>query len=352
MIMQNFWQAIGLLPNAVWLGNPLSDWLTALTFGLSTFVLLLLVRRQIGRRTRRFAGQQLPPGIRFALALAQRTRLPPLLAASLAVGSKYLDLPTRAEHLTSAVIIILVSIQVGLWASVAVRLYLEESASHPGSRSTQTLITLLRFVANLLIWSIVLLLALDNLGVQVKALLTGLGISGIAVALAVQNVLGDLLASVSIALDKPFEVGDALTLDNGYTGTVEAIGVKSTRLRSVSGEQIVVANAELVKIRIRNYGRIDQRRSVHRFSVQYDSDPGQLAQVAGMLQAAVDACQQAGFERAHLVANGPAGFEYELVFVVAGSDYALYLQAQQQILLSIADAFAKSGIRYAPLPPR
>ena len=352
MITQDFWQSIGLPPTAVWLGNPISEWATALTFGLATFVLLLLVRQQIKRRTRHFAGQQSPPGIRFALALARRTRLPPLLAASLAVGSKYLDLPSRAEHLTSAVIIILVSIQIGIWASVAVRLYLEESASHPGSRSTHTLLTILRFVANLLIWSIVLLLALDNLGVQVKALLAGLGISGIAVALAVQNVLGDLLASVSIALDKPFEVGDALVLDNGYAGTVEAIGIKSTRMRSVSGEQIVVANAELVKIRIRNHGRIEQRRSVHRFSVQYDSDPVRLAQVAGMLQAAVEACEEAAFERAHLVANGAAGFEYELVFVVAGSDYTLYLQAQQQILLSIAKAFDESGIRYAPVPPR
>jgi small-conductance mechanosensitive channel len=350
--MQYFLRSLGWVPDMTWLGNSLADWLTALAFGLGTFITLMLVRQQIKRRTRQFAGSQLPPGVQFALALAKRTRMAPLFAASLAVGSKYLDLPARAEHLASAIIIILIAFQIAVWASVSVRLYLEETAVHRGGRNAQTLVTILRFVANILIWSIVLLLALDNLGIQVKALLTGLGIGGIAVALAVQNVLGDLLASVSIALDKPFEVGDALTLDNGYTGTVEAIGIKSTRLRSVSGEQIVISNSELVKARIRNYGRIDQRRSVHRFSLSYATAPDALAQVPDMLRRAVDACADAGFERAHIVANGALGFEFELAFVVVGADYATYLNAQQQVLLAVAASLAEAGISLASTAPR
>ncbi len=350
--MQNYVRSITGLSDMTWLGNSLADWITALFFGLATFVALLLVRRQIQRRTRKFVGTQLPQGVHFALTLAKRTRMAPLFAASLAVGSKYLELPARAEHLASATIIILVAFQVAIWASVAVRLYLEETAVQRGGRNAQTLVTILRFVANILIWSIVLLLALDNLGIQVKALLTGLGIGGIAVALAVQNVLGDLLASVSIALDRPFEVGDALTLDNGYTGTVEAIGIKSTRLRSVSGEQIVISNSELVKARIRNYGRIDQRRSVHRFSLSYTTPPTALAQVPDMLRRAVDACEDAGFERAHVVANGAVGFELELAFVVVGSDYATYLNAQQEVLLAVAAALAEAGIALASTAPR
>jgi len=345
--MQHLLRLLGLVPELTWLGNPLADWVMALAFGLATFGVLLLIRQQIHRRTRGIAGAQLPSGVRFALTLAKRTRLAPLFAASLAVGSKYLELSPRADHLTSAVIVILITIQIGIWSSVAVRFYLEETAAQPGSRTTQTLISLLRFVANVLIWSLVALLALDNLGVQVKALLAGLGIGGIAVALAVQNILGDLLASVSIALDKPFEAGDALTLDNGYTGTVEAIGIKSTRLRSVSGEQIIVANAELVKARIRNYGRIDQRRSVHRFSLNYDTSPAMLAQAPDLIRAAVGGCDVAAFERAHLVANGALGFELELAFVVVGSDYPNYLNAQQEILLAIAKAFSEAGIVYA-----
>jgi small-conductance mechanosensitive channel len=252
----------------------------------------------------------------------------------------------------SAVIVILVSIQMGIWLSVAVRLALEDSAVRHAGRSTQTLVTLIRFVANLIIWSVVLLLALDNLGIQVKALLTGLGIGGIAVALAVQSILGDLLASISIALDKPFEVGDSLTLDSGYTGTVEAIGVKSTRLRSVSGEQIVIANSELVKIRIRNYGRIEQRRAVHRFSVHYSTPPEQLAAAAGLVRSAIEHGGEAVFERAHIVAAGLNGFELECAFVVPGSDYSQYLAIQQQVLLAIASSFAAANIIFASVVAR
>jgi len=350
--MQNLMRILGLGPAGTFLGNSLIDWISALLFGLATFTILLLIRRQIERRTRRFTGSELPAGVRFALRLARSTRLTPLFAASLAVGSKYLDLPARAEHGISASIVILVAIQIGIWASVAVRLYLEESASRYADRSTQTLVTIFRFVANLLIWAIVLLLVLDNLGVQVKALLTGLGIGGIAVALAVQNVLGDLLASVSIALDKPFEVGDSLTLDNGYTGTVEAIGVKSTRLRSVSGEQIVVSNAEMGKIRIRNYGRIDQRRAVIRFSLNYSTSPERLSRAPALVREAVAACADATFERANVVAAGVNGFELEFAFVVPGSDYGTFLGAQEQVLLAIASAFAQDGIHFASVVPR
>jgi len=239
------------------LGN-LSE--TALFGILITFLTLLFLNRQLAARTRRFAGHDLPGGLRLLLQLQRRTKVFPLLAVSLLVGSKYLDLPTRAERLATGVMVVLVAVQLGLWASAAVRFYLEDPAAGARNQKSKAMVTIAQFVANLAIWSLVALLALDNLGFEVKTLLAGLGIGGIAVALAVQNVLGDLFASVSIALDKPFEIGDALTLDSGYTGTVEAVGIKSTRLRSTSGEQIVVANAELVKARIRNYGRIAERR--------------------------------------------------------------------------------------------
>src|SRR5262249_47160768 len=136
-------------------------------------------------------------------------------------------------------------------------------------------IDVILFVVGLVIWSMMLLLALDNLGVQIKPLLAGLGIGGIAVALAVQTVLSDLLASMSITLDKPFVIGDFLTVDD-MQGTVEHIGVKSTKLRSVSGEQIIMSNADIVKARVRNFGRMRERRAVFRFVVDYDTPASAL----------------------------------------------------------------------------
>ena len=130
----------------------------------------------------------------------------------------------------------------------------------------------LRFVAKLILWALLLLMALDNLGVNVTALITGLGIGGVAVALALQNVLGDLLASLSIVLDKPFVIGDAITVDT-LTGTVESIGLKTTRLRAVSGEQLVFANSDLLKSRIHNWKRMAERRVVARLRRRRTSTP-------------------------------------------------------------------------------
>ena len=119
---------------------------------------------------------------------------------------------------------------------------------------------IINFIARLVVWSILILVALSNLGVNITALLAGLGVGGVAVALALQNVLGDLFASLSIALDKPFVVGDSLGVDT-FAGTVEHIGIKSTRLRSESGEQIILSNADILKSRVRNFGRAQETRA-------------------------------------------------------------------------------------------
>lgn len=346
--MYDLLHRVGLDADRLLFGNPLSDWIYALGLGVVTFLTLLFVHRQITARTRRFGGRELPPGFRLLLRLQRSTKVSPLLAVSLLVGSKYLDLGPRAERLTTGVIVVLVALQLGLWASAAVRFYLEEQAETVGRQKSQTMVTIAQFVANLAIWSLVVLLALDNLGFQVKTLIAGLGIGGIAVALAVQNVLGDLFASVSIALDKPFEVGDSLTLDSGYTGTVEAVGIKSTRLRSTTGEQIIVANAELVKARIRNYGRLAERRSVFRFVIALGTTAAALAMVPEIVRAAVEAQSRGRFERAHLVGFVPRGAEFEASFVVGSDDYTLFLDVQQAIHLAIAAELERRGIRLAP----
>jgi small-conductance mechanosensitive channel len=349
--MMELLQRIGLDPDRLLFGNPLADWVYALALGVATFLGLLFVHRQLSARTRRFAGHELPRGLRLLLQLQRRTKVSALVAVSLLAGSKYLDLGPRPERLTTGVIVVLVALQLGLWASASVRFYLEEHAAATGNGKSQAMVTIAQFLANTAIWATVALLVLDNLGFQVTTLLTGLGIGGIAVALAVQNVLGDLFASVSIALDKPFEVGDSLTLDGAYVGVVEAVGIKSTRLRSVGGEQIVIANAELVKARIRNFGRLAERRSVFRIVVAPGTAAADLAAIPEIVRAAVAAQPHAKFERAHLVGFVARGPEYEAAFVVVGSDYGPFLDVQQAIHLAIAAEFERRGIRLAPPAP-
>ncbi len=341
---------VGLDSNRLILGNPLADWLFAMGLGLLSFATLVIVRYQLASRTRRFAGRDLPRGLALLLTLLRRTHVLPLLALSLAAGAKYLDLSTRAEKLTTGFITVVVALQAGIWASAALRFALEEHSAHSPDRGSQTTVTIAQFVANIVIWSLVLLLALDNLGFQVKTLLAGLGIGGIAVALALQSVLGDVFASVSIALDKPFLVGDPLMLESGYVGTVEAIGIKSTRLRSIGGEQIVVPNAEFVKARIRNFGRIAERRSVFRFGLAQKTRAGDLAAVPELVRAAVGAQTNTRFERAHFVAIGSHALEFEVAFVVASADHVRFLDVQQAVNLAITAELERRGIELAPPP--
>ena len=339
----------GLALDDTLFANTLGDWLAAFGLGLATFLGLLVARRVVARRATSVAARELPQGVRLLLRLLAATKLLPLFAVSLLVGSKYLEFGVHAEHLTTAVIIVAIAFQFGIWLSVAVGFSLDEHYARSEDKNAQTMITIVRFVANVAIWSLVVLLALDNLGFQVKALLTGLGIGGIAVALAVQNVLGDLLASLSIALDRPFGVGDALTLDTGYAGTVEAIGIRSTRLRSVTGEQIVLANSELVKARIRNYGRLELRRSVFRLGIAHGTPAANLEAIPALIRAAVNAQSSARFERAHLVGFSNTSVDFEAAYVVTSADYPTFLDAQQAVSLELAREFEERGIEFASL---
>jgi len=167
-----------------------------------------------------------------------------------------------------------------------------------------------------------------------------------AVALAVQSVLGDVLASMSIALDKPFGIGDSLAVDD-IQGTVEHIGVKSTRLRSISGEQIILANADVLKSRVRNYGRMRERRSAFRLNVTYDTPPEKLRAIPPAVRAVIEAQPNTRFDRCHFLAFGEWALQFEVVYYVTVSDYKTYADVQQTINLAILERFAALGVDIA-----
>jgi small-conductance mechanosensitive channel len=192
----------------------------------------------------------------------------------------------------------------------------------------------------------VLLLTLDNLGVDITALVAGLGIGGIAVALALQNVLGDLLASLSIALDQPFVIGDFLIVGE-HLGTVEYIGIKSTRLRSLTGEQIVMSNADLLSSRLRNYGRMYERRVVFTLGVTYETPRDKLREIAPLLRGIVEAQEGVRFDRAHFAKYGPYSLDFEVVYHVLSADFGRYMDAQQAINFRIHEAFEALGVQFA-----
>jgi len=205
---------------------------------------------------------------------------------------------------------------------------------------------LLNFAVRAVLWTGVLLLALDNLGVHVTTLITGIGIGGVAIALAIQNILGDLFASLSIILDKPFMIGDFIIVDD-FLGTVEHIGLKTTRLRSLSGEQLVFANSDLLKSRIRNYKRMAERRIVFSIGVVYQTAPEKLAGITGFIRDIIEGQPQARFDRAHFKGFGSSSLDFEIVYWVTSPDYNLYMDIQQAINLALFRRLQSEGIEFA-----
>ena len=334
------------LQNTQLLHNSLADWLLAGLAFLLTFTVLPLARRYLESRRRRHAGRELPAAVGLLAHLAAHTSRIVLWTTALYAAERILTWPARIDRLFDIAIVVGFWLQVGLWAMAAVQYGLQRRRLHDEDARLAGSINILLFVARLLVWGIVVLLALSNLGINITALVAGLGVGGIAIALAVQTVLGDLFASLSIALDKPFVIGDALKVDD-VEGTVEQIGIKSTRLRSVSGEQIILSNNDLLKSRVRNLGRMPERRGQFRFALAYDTPRERIDGVAGLVRAVVEAQPGARFGTCQLKELGESGIVFEGSYFVDHARVPDIGVALDGINRGILAACADSGIAFA-----
>ncbi|MDR7555848.1 MAG: mechanosensitive ion channel family protein [Armatimonadota bacterium] len=336
-----------LLERSVY-GNPVGTWLLAVAVGAGLLAVLWALRRYglaaLGRRA-----AATPSDLDDLLvALLARTRGFFLLALGVHAAATVLTLPPRVGRALGVAVGLLVLLQIGLWGSAVIGFYIGRAVRRTVEQDAAVATTLsaFGFLARLVLWTLVAFVALDNLGVNITALVAGLGVGGIAVALALQNVLGDLFASFSIVLDKPFVIGDFIVID-GFAGTVERIGLKTTRVRSLSGEEIVFSNADLLKSRVRNYKRMQERRVVFSFGVVYETPPETLARIPAMVRAIVEAQPLARFDRAHFAAYGEFALTFEVAYYVRTPDYAAYMDTQQAINLELYRRFQAEGIEFA-----
>lgn len=320
----------------------------SLLVSAAVLLALWLLRHAARRQYRRYAATPGQEVLEIPLQAASRTSWLFMLAIAAWCGAAALSLDARSDARVERVATIAFFWQCGLWASTAAAAWLDRrrQLALEVDRAAAGSIGILRFLARVAVWVMVVLLTLDNLGIDITALVAGLGIGGIAVALAVQNVLGDLLASLSIALDQPFVIGDFLVVGE-HMGTVEYIGIKSTRLRSLSGEQIVMSNADLLAGRLRNYGRMQERRVAFTVGVTYESDRAVLAGLPALLREIIDAETGVRFDRAHFARLGAYSLDFECVYYVLSADYNRYMDAQQSINLRIMERFAALGVEFA-----
>jgi small-conductance mechanosensitive channel len=330
--------------------NTLTAWITALVIFAAVSSLFFLLKSFVRRRAQRRA---VPPSHLQELLtdLVRRTRPYFILFVALWAGSLSLTLNAHHERIWRLVVITAALLQAGVWAGGLVLFWSERIAERRAAdASTRMTINVIAIAVRVVLWTIVLLLILDNLGINVTALVTGLGIGGIAIALAVQNILGDLFAALSIVLDKPFVVGDAINVGDA-SGTVEHIGLKSTRLRSDSGEMIIISNGDLLKSRIRNYRGQEKRLVILRLGIAYGTPADKLARVPEIIRGAAEREKAVKFDRSNFTSFGMFALVTESVYSVYKLSYAEYMNAQQRINLDIYSKLSDEGIEIAHQPP-
>lgn len=339
---------LGIDLNRLYFGNTPHNWIFALGLLAVVFIGAMLTRHLAYKYYQRLATTTKVELAELPMKVISRTTVTFIFIISIGIGLSVLDTSDKVERLTHRVLTVIIFWQIGVWISTAALewLILKRKRSIETDKAAIGTLTILGVVIPAIIWIIIVLLALDNLGVNITTLVAGLGIGGVAIALAIQNVLGDLLASLSIAFDKPFVIGDFVIVD-AFMGSVEYIGMKSTRLRSLSGEQIVMSNADLLSSRLRNYGRMQERRVQFTISVRYETPRDKLKVIPETISNIVKTQENIKFDRCHLATLGSTSIDFECVYIVLSADYNTYMDIQQRIIFSIHEAFENAEVKFA-----
>ncbi len=327
-------------------GNPLLNWLVALLTFFVVFVGFAFLRSALLRRIQARA-QSTRSGMDDVVAhVLSTTRVFGMFALAVYLASLALVLPPNGALYLRTAMVILLLLQMALWGNsfVSEMVAREVRRRVRNDDQSSTTVNLLGFFARVALWAVVVLLVLDNLpNVRVDTLVASLGVTGVAVAISLQRILGDVFSSISIALDKPFVIGDYIIVDE-LQGTVEAIGLKSTRVRSLYGEQIIVSNSDLLNSRIKNYKRMVDRRVEFHLKVAGNMSVEALMRIPRLVQELILAQEQVRFDRAHFDAIGDGFYDFEVVYWVLSPDYTLYKDIQQNINLAILNRFQQEGI--------
>ncbi len=336
--------------DAPFFGNTLLSWLLAAGTLVVVFVLLRVVISTVGSQLAQLSGHTRNGWDDVVAAALTKTKHILLLIVAIYASATTLELPAEAHRVLRSGTVIALLLQAGIWASAGIRRWLaiHREGRPPEEAAAVMTMNVIGVAARFTLWSLIVLLSLDNMGVNVTALVAGLGVGGVAVALAAQSILADLFASLAIVLDRPFVLGDFLIVDD-YLGAVEDIGLKTTRIRSLSGEQVIFSNTDLLGSRIRNYGRMFERRVVFKIGVTYQTPREKLERIPGIIRDAILAQgeDRVRFDRSHLQAYGEFAIQFETVFYVLAADYNLYMDIQQAIYLVVHERFEDEEIEFA-----
>ena len=337
----NFWKTI-------YFGNPLKDWVIALGVVVVSFALIKILRGPILKRLKKWSEKTKMTFDDFVVLAIEKSLIPFLYFAAIFAAVDYLSFNTRTTHIIQVAKLFIITYFILSLATSAIQYsifsFLErQENSDIKKRQSRGLIIILKGI----VWVLGLVFLIDNLGYNVTTIVTGLGIGGIAIALAAQTVLGDFFSYFVIFFDRPFEIGDFIIVDDKIIGAIEYIGVKTTRIRAITGEQIVCSNKDLTDSRVHNYKRMLRRRVVFNIGVIYQTPADQMKKIPGIIKSIIESTENATFDRSHFSAFGDFSMNFETVYFIESPDYNMYMDAQQKIYLEILEAFEKENIEFA-----
>jgi small-conductance mechanosensitive channel len=328
-------------------GNTLLNWIIAIGIIVVSWMVIRIARVVLLKRFKDYSSRTRTTLDDFIVHLSEGALLPALYLGALYLGISYLTLSAKVNRLLHVAVLVVITFIIIRTITSALNYLINNALGNDAEdvekkRQARGII----LIINIVLWIIGLVFLINNLGYNITSVVTGLGIGGVAIALASQAILGDLFNYFVIFFDKPFEVGDFIIVDDKM-GSIEYIGVKSTRIRTLSGEQLICSNTNLVNARIHNYKRMEKRRVVFNFNIVYNTLPEKVANIPGMIKEIILAQETTVFDRAHFSAFGQFSLTFEVVYYVLSADYNLYMDRQQAIYLAILNAFKKENISFA-----
>ncbi len=333
----------------IFLGNSLWQWLEAAIGGVLVLVVLGALKWLLRRRTRRTTGIAPQDATHLFEGLLDHTPWIFILWLAIFTFLRILNLSPQADKVIETITVIVILIQIGLWAVEFIEFWLTRRAvTAKGETASQRApVAAISILVKIIVWILVIILVLENIpGIHITTLIASLGIGGIAIGLALQKILGDLFASLTISIDQPFVEGDAINVGE-FSGEVEHIGLKSTRIRSGTGEQLIFSNSDLLESRIRNYKRMEHRLVSFTLNITYDTAYKKLQKIPKMMEEIISTQPKATFNRAHFKGYEASSLTFEVVYTVNTADFMLYMDIQQDINFEIFRQFKKEDIRFA-----
>jgi len=333
--------------DTLFLGNYLSTWLKGVLTALLVWLILTLVRRFTLKTTSR-AHKEDGLLYQFTKSFSQIT----IVVIAIAVLTAFLTLPSQTTEILRIVYIAAAGLQAGIWLTSFIDHWInaQVSATPKGEPSRQSSLTTLGTFIKVVIWIVIVLIIVDNIpNIDLSSMIAGVGLGGIAIGLAAQDVIGDLISSLTISMDKPFVVGDSIQVGD-FTGTVEHIGIRSTRLRSTSGEELIISNNDLLSSRVQNFQKMETRRVSFTLSVDYDTPLQKLQRIPDILQEEITKIEKLRFGRAHFKEFSETALQFEVVYSVITPNYDDFVHAQHALNLAIMQRFQQEGIRFGNIP--